>query len=112
MLDACARGLLAVQNGMVVADVEELIGPRIGIFVGGDTRWKLETLPAWAELARAKSAWCHVGRVNSAKRIATCARAGATSFDGTCASRYAIKLPGLDAAVRQRTFDFSARTRS
>ena len=106
VLDECERGLLAVQNGLTVADVEPFIGPRVGIFIGGDTRWKMETLAQWAELARTKGAWCHVGRVNSRKRITSCQTAGATSFDGTNASRFAKNQPGLFAAVRQRTFDF------
>jgi hypothetical protein len=103
VLDECPRGLLAVQDGMTVADVEPMIGERVGIFVGGSTAWKLDTLTQWARLARSKNAWCHVGRVNSQKRIHKCAGAGATSFDGTSASKYALTLPPLDAAVRQQT---------
>jgi hypothetical protein len=106
VLDECERGLLAVQNGMTVADVEPFIGPRVGIFVGGDTAWKMSTMAQWAELARKKGAWCHIGRVNSPKRIRSCQTAGATSFDGTNASRFAVNQPSLFAAVRQRTFDF------
>lgn len=106
VLDECERGLLVVQNGMTIADVESIIGPRVGIFVGGDTAWKMSTMAQWCELARAKGAWCHIGRVNSPKRIRSCQIAGATSFDGTNASRFAVNQPVLFAAVRQRTFDF------
>lgn len=70
------------------------------------THHQLETMAQWAELARARGAWCHIARVNSAKRIAACAAAGATSFDGTSATRYAVTLPLLDAAKRQRSFIF------
>ena len=41
------------------------------------------------------------GRVNTQRRIRLCAAAGADSFDGTSASRYAVTLPGLDSARRQ-----------
>lgn len=101
VLDECGRGLLAVQDGLVERDVADLIGDRVGIFVGGSTSWKVATIRTWASLARAKGAWCHVGRVNSARRIRICSTAGATSFDGTSVSRYAKTLPRLDAAKRQ-----------
>lgn len=104
-LDECERALLAVQDGMGVDDVRHLIGPRVGIFVGGSTAWKLQTLARWSALARELDAWCHVGRVNSARRIAACAAARATSFDGTSATRYATTLPLLDAARRQLSFE-------
>ncbi len=47
----------------------------------------------WAELARERGAICHVGRVNSARRIHLCASAGVTSFDGSGVSRYAVEIP-------------------
>lgn len=101
VLDESPRALLAVQNGMQVEDVRPFIGPRVGIFVGGDTAWKLETMPALCELGRATGSWVHVGRVNTARRIRACARSGATSFDGSSASRFVKTLPPLDAARRQ-----------
>lgn len=107
VLEECQRALLPVQDGMEPAHVADLIGERVGIFIGGSTAWKLSTMATWAELARQKNAWCHVGRVNSKKRIAICQRAGVTSFDGSGASKFTkVKLPVLDAQVRQRTFDF------
>lgn len=105
VLDASAQGLVAVQDGMLEVDVEALIGPRVGIFVGGSTDWKLRTLNAWAALGRKAGCWVHVGRVNSQRRIFACSVAGATSFDGTSASRFAKSLPRLDAAVRQSSFE-------
>jgi hypothetical protein len=101
VLDECGRGLLAVQDGIVTDDVRHLIGDRVGIFVGGSTAWKVSTLAQWARLARERGAWCHVGRVNTARRIALCQSAGATSFDGTSVSRFAKSMPRLDAARRQ-----------
>jgi hypothetical protein len=96
-----ARYLLAVQNGMEPAHVAALIGPEIGIFVGGDTPWKLATMAAWAALAHERGAICHVGRVNTARRVRLCAAAGADSFDGSGVSRFASALPRLDLARRQ-----------
>ncbi|MGP5108950.1 MULTISPECIES: hypothetical protein [Pseudomonas] len=92
--------LLAVQNGMQPDDVRELLSPAIGIFVGGDTEWKLGTLNTWGLLARRRNCHLHVGRVNSARRITLCAAAGVNSIDGTSATRFAKTLPPLDAALR------------
>lgn len=101
VLDECERGLLAVQDGIEVHDVQHLIGPRVGIFVGGSTQYKLRSMHAWSRLARERGAWCHVGRVNSARRIALCQSARVHSFDGTSVSRFAKTMPLLDAARRQ-----------
>ena len=93
--------LLAVQDGMDADEVAPLVGAELGIFVGGTTEWKLATLPTWATLARARRAYLHIGRVNTVRRIALCAAAGADSFDGSSASRYVVNLPRLDNSRRQ-----------
>lgn len=93
--------MLAVQDGMTVADVQHLIGPDLGIFVGGTTEWKVATMAQWAGLARARGAKTHAGRVNTARRIKICHAAGVDSFDGSSVSRYAVTLPLLDNARRQ-----------
>lgn len=98
--------LLAVQDGMTVDEVRPLVGPQLGIFIGGSTAFKLGTMAQWGKLAGERSCWLHVGRVNTARRIALCAAAGAHSFDGTSVSRYAATLPLLDNALRQRAFRF------
>jgi len=100
-LDSCRAVLLAVQDGMLEADVAPFLGPRVGLFVGGTTRWKESTVAAWGSLARRVGAWCHVGRVNTARRIYLCASAGAHSFDGTKCSRYAMEVPALSHARDQ-----------
>ena len=73
------RLALAVQNGMVPADVNGLeLLPDV-IFVGGTTEWKWATVDVWAtQFARV-----HVGRVNGARDLARCAGAGVESCDGT-----------------------------
>ena len=95
------RLLIAVQNGMTPEDVRHYLNPMVGIFVGGDTAWKEETTPMWGSLARRRNCYLHVGRVNSQRRIAICAAAGADSFDGTSVTRYAVTMRPLDAARRQ-----------
>lgn len=91
--------LLAVQDGMTPDDVRDLLSPAVGIFLGGSTEWKLQTMEAWGVLARRRNCYFHVGRVNSARRIAMCSAAGASSFDGTSVTRFANTLPRLDAAL-------------
>jgi hypothetical protein len=100
------RRLVPVQDGMQPTDVAPLLGPDVGVFVGGTTDWKLRTLPTWGALARERAAYLHVGRVNSARRIRLCAQAGADSFDGSSGSRFAVTIPGLDSARRQTAWHF------
>ncbi len=103
-----ARFMLVVQNGMeagpMLGRIKRIIGSRVGVFVGGDTPWKEATVRFWARLAHRRGAICHVGRVNTARRIQICEDAGADSFDGSSASRFAVTLPPLDAARRQPSF--------
>jgi hypothetical protein len=101
VLDACPRALLAVQNGMAPHDVRAYLGPRVGVFVGGDSVWKEATIGQWAALGREVGCWVHVGRVNTRRRIDICTAEGATSFDGSSASRFAVTVPKMDAARRQ-----------
>lgn len=103
LLDQCERVLLPVQDGMTPAHVLPHLSRRVGVFVGGSTEWKLANLRSFCAAAVSVGAWAHVGRVNSVKRIRACLAAGASSFDGTSASRYAKTLPPLDAARRQIT---------
>lgn len=97
----CQRVLIPVQNGMEPADLVGLIGPRVGLFVGGDTAWKEATMASWGALCATRRAYLHVGRVNTRRRISLCAAAGVSSFDGTSVTRYSCNLPMLDDQVRQ-----------
>lgn len=94
--------LIAVQDGMTPADVAPLIRPTVGIFLGGSTEWKLASMQRWGDWCHTVGAYYHVARVNSAERIREALRAGADSIDGSSASRYAVTLPPLDRARRQR----------
>lgn len=100
----CPYALLAVQDGLTPDDVVPYLGERVGLFVGGSTVWKWQTVSLWGHVAREVGCWLHVGRVNTAQAIARCAMAGATSFDGTSVSRYACTLPPLDKARKQLAF--------
>lgn len=111
LADYGRRRLVAVQNGVTAADVAPLLGERVGIFVGGDTAWKEATLPAWGNLARERGCYLHVGRVNSARRIRLCQLAGADSFDGTSASRFADTIGVLDSARSQQVINFNQAAR-
>lgn len=79
--------LVAVQNGITADDVRPWIGPRVGVFIGGDSAWKEASARGWGALCRERGAWLHMGRVNSRRRIAIAAEAGVDSIDGTSASR-------------------------
>lgn len=106
------RLLLAVQDGMTEADIRPLLikHPRLGLFLGGSTEWKLATMYDWGKLACAARRYYHVGRVNTRRRIRLAAEAGADSFDGTSASRYSDTLPLLEQARRQPSLLVPSRT--
>lgn len=107
VLDETPVALLAVQNGITPNDVRGFLGPRVGLFVGGDTKWKLDTMAAWGALGREVGCWVHVGRVNSARRILHCSSVGAHSFDGTSVSRYSVSLRRLENARQQQPLFFA-----
>ena len=95
--------LIAVQDGMSTEDVSPLLGKNIGLFLGGSTEWKLNSMPAWGRVAKEKGCYFHVGRVNSIKRINMCAMAGAHSFDGTSVTQFPCTFTRLNNATNQQT---------
>ena len=95
--------LIPVQDGMEPQDLQPYLHEIGGVFVGGSTDWKVNSIPSWAAWARQLGLWCHVGRVNSRKRIRHCALSGVNSFDGTSVTRFAVTLPPLDEELRQLT---------
>lgn len=100
-LKPIAPVLIAVQDGMELPDVAPYVGPRVGLFVGGTSDWKLASLASWGALAAHRGCHLHVGRVNTRRRLNLCAAVGADSFDGTSVSRFATTIHGLDNARRQ-----------
>ena len=95
--------LLAVQDGIEVEDVAGLVGPDLGLAIGGTSEWKEKTARHWGRLAASRGAYLHVLRVNTARRIRICQDAGAHSFDGSSVTRFVATLPLLDTARRQQT---------
>lgn len=93
--------LLPVQDGIEPRDVCDLVSRNVGLFLGGSTQWKLATAAQWGRCAREWRCHLHVGRVNTVRRVAICAAAGAHSFDGSSVTRYSANLPRLDNARRQ-----------
>jgi hypothetical protein len=87
-----ARLLLVWQDGMVRSDIIPYLKKGIGVFVGGSTEGKLMSMYWIAGLCREYGVWCHVGRVNSIKRLRAVMSCGANSFDGSGIVRY---LPTL-----------------
>ena len=54
-----------------------------GIFVGGSTQWKLETMRQWVELAHGLKCGVHVGRIGSPDKMVLAHLAGVDSIDST-----------------------------
>lgn len=100
--------LIAVQNGMEPADLMPLVGPNVGIFLGGSTDWKLQRMIEWGAFCAQHRVHYHVARVNSFKRMSLSIAAGADSIDGSSGSRYAVTVPMLSYASRHRDL-FSVR---
>jgi len=109
-----AEGLpcyVAVQNGMTIADVglwidrvtvEPELGPPIqiaGIFVGGDTGWKIETSRSWVNFAHARGIRCHIGRVGTPDRVHWARSIGADSIDSCLPIMFTEHLHPFLAAV-------------
>ncbi len=92
------RLYLAVQDGMDAGDLPAEVA---GVFVGGSTEWKLRTAPYWRTETTRRGMLCHVARVNTERRIEWCRSFGATSVDGSSASRFAVTTRPLDDARRR-----------
>lgn len=89
---------LPVQPGIPTDEVARRLSPRVGVFIGGDSRWKEDTAMTWARLARERGALCHMGRVNSGRRLLIAKAAGCDSFDGSGPSRFEKHLQEMERA--------------
>lgn len=98
-LASAPMALVPVQDGINPCDVEGLLGPRVGLFVGGSTAWKWTTVAQWARLADDHAAHVHVGRVNTQRRARLCADLGITSADGSTVARFSITASRMADAV-------------
>lgn len=101
LLSCCGLVLIAVQDGMVPADLRPFVGPNVGIFLGGTTPWKLETMEAWGSWAAGLGIHFHVARVNTRRRFRLAIASGALSVDGSSVSRFAVNMTKLDQASRE-----------
>lgn len=90
--------LLPVQDGMEGDNLP--LSRRVGVFVGGSTEWKEASMEYWARRAHAAGAWCHVGRVNSVRRLRMARAAGVDSIDGSGPSRFATHLAVMEQGRR------------
>lgn len=106
----CRLLLVAVQDGMTESEVEALLGPDVGIFLGGSTAWKLATMEAWGRLAARVRCHYHVGRVNTQTRIRLAIAAGADSIDGSSGTRFAVTIEPLTSAARGQDLYSPKRT--
>lgn len=93
--------LIAVQDGMRPADVEHLVGPNVGIFLGGSTKWKLETMVMWGVWCAERGIHYHAARINTLQRFHLAHDAGALSADGSSGTRFAKTIPLLIRGQRQ-----------
>lgn len=100
-LTECQRVAVAVQNGMTEDEIAPLLSESVGVFVGGDDAWKESTIHRWCALARLHGSWCHVGRVNTQRRLRLCQMGGADSFDGSGPSRFELCLQRMERGLAQ-----------
>lgn len=101
-LSTCPLALLAVQDGMTEQDVAPYVGRSVGIFLGGSTAWKISNMERWGAFCHQAEVHYHVARVNTEKRMALAAAAGADSIDGSSLTRYAVNARRLTRAASQR----------
>lgn len=103
-LTECPRVEVAVQNGMTADEISPLLSAEVGVFIGGDDTWKEASMEVWCPLARSRGSWCHVGRVNTLRRLRLCQMAGADSFDGSGPSRFELCLQRMERGLAQPSF--------
>jgi hypothetical protein len=81
------------------------------VFVGGTTRWKLgQQAESCCRTARTRGKWVHMGRVNSARRLAIARQFGCDSVDGTFVARGPrFNAPRMLAWLRDANAQMSLR---
>jgi hypothetical protein len=104
VLASAPRALIAVQDGMTPPDVAHLIGPTVGLAIGGSDAWKEMALAR--RLFSNLGCYVHALRVNTRRRLTLAAHAGCDSIDGSSGSRFAVNVPKLDHWNRQETLCF------
>lgn len=80
---------LVLQDGMTVEGLSDYWDRLHAVFVGGSTDYKLGRDAALiVAAAKRRGLWCHMGRVNTGKRVKHAARIGVDSVDGSQFSRF------------------------
>ena len=82
------RLVFVAQDGMKVSELVQYVQDGIGIFIGGSTDWKLKSIKPISDLCIQHDVICHVGRVNTKRRVNLCINGGAHSFDGSGMARF------------------------
>tara|TARA_R110000737_G_scaffold352251_1_gene397465 strand:- start:6905 stop:7561 length:657 start_codon:yes stop_codon:yes gene_type:complete len=85
--------LLVAQDGCEENNFKQLksiANSGIGIFIGGSTDFKLKNGKVISNICKERDVICHVGRVNSAKRVRLCSYWGVSSFDGSGMSIFSM----------------------
>lgn len=80
--------LLVWQDGMTLKDIEPYLQDGIGVFIGGTTEGKLSNMKWISKACYEHKVWCHLGRVNSAKRVKSATSVWIDSFDGSGFSQF------------------------
>lgn len=80
-VSSVGKAYLAVQDGMSLSEVRDVLPLFDGIFVGGTLEWKLLSGKSWVELAHSFSKPCHIGRVGTPGRLIWARKIKADSID-------------------------------
>tara|TARA_R100001594_G_C3999262_1_gene254310 strand:- start:500 stop:988 length:489 start_codon:yes stop_codon:yes gene_type:complete len=95
--------LIAVQDGMVPSDVDDMMSDNNGVFLGGSTEYKMESMNMWGRYCLSRNLHFHVARVNTISRLRACQASGAHSIDGSSSSRFSVNANILPSAARQQS---------
>ena len=87
-----SRLLLVWQDGMTLEHIKPFLADGIGVFVGGTTEGKLSNMAWISKACNDFGVWCHIGRVNTKKRVRLCKEVKAHSFDGSGWSMFICTL--------------------
>ncbi len=95
------KALIVWQDGMTRSDLLPFVRQGVGVFVGGSTQQKEKNMHWIASLCRSFGVWCHVGRVNTLRRLEMVLSSGAHSFDGSGIVRFLPTLRLLSCRLVQ-----------
>lgn len=97
-IEPSTKMLFVWQDGIGREDIVPFAKRGIGVFIGGSTDGKIKNMKWLSQLCKEFSVWCHVGRVNTLKRLELCLSSNINSFDGSGIVRF---LPTLELLSRR-----------